>query len=142
MDDKPLLSKEAAKKLLAEAARARAAAYAPYSGFCVGAALLFEGGLTVPGCNVENASYSLSVCAERNAMTTALTKGLRRPLAVAVAGPEGAFCPPCGACRQFLAEFNPDMAVVLKEADEPVVYTLRELLPLSLSLDENCGGAD
>ena len=108
MDDKPLLSKEAAKKLLAEAARARAAAYAPYSGFCVGAALLFEGGLTVPGCNVENASYSLSVCAERNAMTTALTKGLRRPLAVA----------------------------------EPVVYTLRELLPLSFSLDENCGGAD
>ena len=58
------------------------------------------------------------------------------------AAPEGAFCPPCGACRQFLAEFNPDMAVVLKEVDEPVVYTLRELLPLSFSLDENCGGAD
>lgn len=81
MAENPLLEKAAAKKLLAEAARARAAAYAPYSGFCVGAALLFENGLTVSGCNVENASYSLSICAERNAMTTALTKGLRLPLA-------------------------------------------------------------
>ena len=107
MDDKPLLSKEAAKKLLAEAARARAAAYAPYSGFCVGAALLFEGGLTVPGCNVENASYSLSVCAERNAMTTALTKGLRRPLAVAVAGPEGFFALPAGPAASFSPNSTP-----------------------------------
>ncbi len=138
MDDDRLLSGETAKKLLAEASRARAAAYAPYSGFCVGAALLFENGLTVSGCNVENASYSLSICAERSAMAAALAKGLRRPLAVAVAGPEGAFCPPCGACRQFLAEFNRDMAVVLKEAGEPVIYTLKELLPLSFSLEENC----
>ncbi|MEG1823673.1 MAG: cytidine deaminase [Cloacibacillus sp.] len=123
------------KKLAAAAERARAAAYAPYSGFSVGAALLFEGGETVSGCNVENASYGLSLCAERNAMAAAVARGHRRPIAAAIAGPNDAFCPPCGACRQFLSEFNPDMKIILKGPKGPEIYSLKELLPLSFSLD-------
>ncbi|MDO5115811.1 MAG: cytidine deaminase [Synergistaceae bacterium] len=129
------LNKEEAAKLLEAAERARKNAYAPYSGFSVGAALLFENGETVLGCNVENSSYGLSICAERNAMTTALTMGLRRPTAVAVAGPDGVLCTPCGACRQFLAEFNPDMSVIIKAAEGGRIYTLKELLPLTFSLE-------
>ncbi len=130
-----------AKKLLEKAAEARKMAYAPYSKFRVGAALLFENGETVCGCNVENASYSLSICAERSAMAAAVIKGLTKPVALAVAGEDGMSCPPCGACRQFLAEFNPHMSVILEDGGEPKVYPLKELLPFSFSLDDARGGA-
>lgn len=125
-----------ARKLLAMAKEARRMAYAPYSGFRVGAALLFEDGTTVCGCNVENASYGLSMCAERSAMVAAVAKGLKKPVAVAVSGEEGTFCPPCGACRQFLAEFNPEMYVILEDNGEIKLCTLKELLPLSFSLED------
>ena len=128
------LSAEKAEALMAAAEEARKNAYAPYSGFAVGAALLFEDGRIITGCNVENASYSLSICAERNAMTTAVAMGLTRPTAAAVAGPDGVFCPPCGACRQFLAEFNGAMPVVVKDAVGFRVLSLEELLPSGFSL--------
>lgn len=116
---------------LMEAAQAcRVHAYAPYSKFQVGAALLFPSGRVIAGCNVENGSYGLSLCAERNAMTTAVSCGEVRPLAVAVAASEGIACPPCGACRQFLSEFNPDMMVLFRDVRNGVrFFTLRELLP-------------
>lgn len=128
------LSDEKARELLAAAERARESAYAPYSGFAVGAALLFEDGVIVTGCNVENASYGLSLCAERNAMSSAVAMGHVRPVAAAVAGPDGTFCPPCGACRQFLAEFNSSMPVVVKDVDGARVIALKDLLPSGFSL--------
>lgn len=125
---------EAAARGLIEAARAaRERAYAPYSHFKVGAALLFRDGRVVSGCNVENASYGLSLCAERNAMTTAVTMGEEEPLAAAIVGERGECCPPCGACRQFLAEFGLDMDIILEDGDKMKFYKLRELLPADFS---------
>jgi len=120
-----------AKSLLNEAKRAGKNAYVPYSSFPVGAAILFEDGSVVSGCNVENGSIGLSICAERNAMTTAVGEGRLKPVAIAVTGgSQGKICPPCGACRQFLSEFNSDMSVVLEEDGKPVIYKLSDLLPL------------
>ena len=113
----------------------RARAYAPYSRFAVGAALLMEDGSVIGGCNVENASYGMSICAERVAMTCAVASGRKTPLAVAVAGPEGFFCSPCGACRQFLAEFNPGMEILLTEGGELKSFRLDALLPHRFRLD-------
>ena len=123
--ERAALPAETAEMLMAEAEKARARAYAPYSGFSV-----------VSGCNVENASYSLSICAERNAMTTAVAMGLTHPTAAAVAGPDGVFCPPCGSCRQFLAEFNGAMPVIIKDARGFRIIALDELLPSGFSLKD------
>lgn len=128
------LSEETKWRMVEAAAEAREKAYVPYSGFAVGAALLFDDGRLVTGCNVENASYGLAICAERNAMTTAVAEGLTRPVAVAIAGPGGLSCPPCGACRQFLAEFNREMTVLLEDAGGIKTITLEELLPFGFSL--------
>ncbi len=100
-----------ARELMAEAERARRAAHAPYSGFEVGAALLARDGRVFRGCNVENASYGLTVCAERVALLKAVSEGAREFVALAVAGPRGRAAPPCGACRQALAEFAPGLTV-------------------------------
>lgn len=99
------------EELLRQAGEARERAYAPYSRFRVGAAVATDGGV-FSGANVENASYGLSICAERVAASTAVAAGARRIEAVAVAGGEEVPTSPCGACRQFLYEFNPDMTVV------------------------------
>lgn len=109
------------RRLVAAAAAARRRAYAPYSGFAVGAAVLDEHGRVHAGANVENASYGLTICAERSAIFRAVAEGARRIRAVAiVAGPAGrsparAERPvgPCGACRQVIHEFGPDAEVVL-----------------------------
>lgn len=114
----------------------RARAYAPYSRFSVGAAILMEDGSVVGGCNVENASYGMSLCAERVAMTSAVASGKRTPLAIAVASCEGVFCAPCGACRQFLAEFNPGVEVLLVEDGELKSFRLDTLLPYRFHLDD------
>ena len=114
----------------------RARAYAPYSRFAVGAAILMEDGSVIGGCNVENASYGMSLCAERVAMTSAVASGRKTPLAVAVAGPKGVFCSPCGACRQFLTEFNPNMEVLLLEGGELKSFRLDALLPHRFHLDD------
>ena len=115
---------------LARAAHdARTRAYAPYSGFAVGAAVL-AGGRVYPGCNVENASYGLSICAERVAAVTAVAAGERRIDAVAVVGSSREPTPPCGACRQFLSEFGPRMAVVSETPDgRRERWRLDEILP-------------
>ncbi|HVB11088.1 MAG TPA: cytidine deaminase [Bacillota bacterium] len=121
-----------AKALLDQARRAAARAYAPYSRFPVGAALLTASGRTVTGCNVENASYGLSICAERAAVFAAVAAGgAERLQAVAIFSPEARPCPPCGACRQVLAEFGDDeMAVILEGEDgRPEATTLGALLP-------------
>jgi cytidine deaminase len=97
--------------LLAEAARARRHAHAPYSAFAVGAALLARDGRVFLGCNVENASYGLTVCAERVALWKAVSEGVREFVALAVVGPRGRSAPPCGACRQALAEFAPGLRI-------------------------------
>lgn len=116
-------------KLLQLAKESQNFSYSPYSNFCVGSAILFENGQIVTGCNVENSSYGLSLCAERNAMTTAVTKGLNKPIAIAIVGKPGVPCAPCGACRQFLVEFNYEMDVVLENGLDFKVYKLSTLLP-------------
>ncbi len=123
-----------AKTLLEAARQGRLRAYAPYSGFRVGAAVLTSDGSIHIGCNVENASFGLTVCAERIALFSALSAGAEKPLAVAVAGKEGIPCFPCGACLQVLAEFNAEMAIVLEQGESHVVYGLAELLPRRFDL--------
>jgi len=118
-------------RLLAAARAAAVHAYAPYSGFPVGAAVADDTERIWTGCNVENASYGLSVCAERCATFSAVAAGARRIAAVAVSSPRARPCSPCGACRQVVFEFGgPQCMVVLEEADgSPRVLALAELLP-------------
>jgi cytidine deaminase len=118
--------------LLAEAEAARAAAYAPYSRFQVGAALLCADGTVQRGCNVENASYPAGICAERTAIAAAVAGGRTRFAAIAVAGPEGVAITPCGICRQVLSEFSPDGAlrVIARDAAGAIrSTTIAALLP-------------
>lgn len=122
------------RRLLNKAAGARKRAYAPYSKFHVGAALLTVGGRVVTGVNVENVSYGLTICAERSALAAAVAGGYRRfkALAVVVPGKKAAM-PPCGACLQALAEFcGPDFQIIAGSAASAGgmrVFRLRELLP-------------
>lgn len=124
-------------ELIRLAHQARKAAYAPYSGFRVGSALLTDSGEVYTGCNIENASYGASNCAERTAFFKAVSEGARRFQAIAVVGgKEGRTesCPPCGICRQVMTEFcNPDTFYILFEGKDKSVrkYLLRELLPES-----------
>jgi cytidine deaminase len=126
-----------AQELLARAREASQWAYAPYSHFPVGAALLAEDGTIFTGVNVENASYGLTNCAERTAIFTALTARARGFRAIAVwadAVPGGAVTP-CGACRQVLSEFlGPDAVVIMAGEGEPRIVTMREILPLAFKL--------
>lgn len=107
--------------LMRAADRARRRAYAPYSEFPVGAAILLRDGRIVTGCNVENASYGLAVCAERNAVFKAVSEGDRDFVAVAVTAREGRGAPPCGSCRQVLHEFAPDILVYWRDAHGRIV---------------------
>jgi cytidine deaminase len=118
--------------LLAEAEAARGAAYAPYSRFQVGAALLAEDGSVQRGVNVENASYPAGICAERTAVAAAVAGGRRRFQAIAIAGPAGVAIAPCGICRQVLSEFSPDGAlrVITRGAASAIrATTIGALLP-------------
>lgn len=116
--------------LIARAVKAKRRAYAPYSGFRVGAALLAMNGTIVDGCNVENSSFSLTVCAERNAVFHAVARGFTRFRSIAIASDDPGFLPPCGACRQVLSEFNPSMEIILTTpSGQSRVMTLDELFP-------------
>lgn len=113
-------------------------AYAPYSGFQVGAALLFDDGSVVTGCNVENASYGLTSCAERNALFRAVSErgANRRIVAVAVTNLSGRPSPPCGACRQVLSEFAAADAIIHFSGNGAVeTRPLKEMLPFQFHLD-------
>jgi cytidine deaminase len=119
--------------LLKTAARAARNAYAPYSHFHVGAAIVSEDGRVFSGCNVENASYGLTICAERNAMAAAVSAGIRRISAIAIVADGTTPEFPCGACRQVLAEFASDDTPVhigmLKRRAPPRTTRLGDLLP-------------
>lgn len=121
--------------LLKVAWEARDHAYAPYSRFRVGAAMLWKGENIAPGCNVENASYPLCLCAERTALCTAVARGMQfgEPLALVVVTDAKGLAPPCGACRQALTEFSEDLPVLLANRSERALHHLSKLLPLAFT---------
>ena len=123
-------------ELMRLAVQARENAYAPYSNFKVGAALLGKSGKVYTGCNVENAAYTPTNCAERTAIFKAVSEGEREFTAIAIVGGKGEetadFCAPCGVCRQVLAEFcDGDFVVVLGNPERYEAFTLAKLLPFS-----------
>jgi cytidine deaminase len=129
------LPEETLVQLVRAAEAARTFAYAPYSKFRVGAAVLSADGRLFTGCNVENASYGLTVCAERMAVFKAVSEGAAGFDAVAICADTNPPVTPCGACRQVLAEFNPSMTVVCcAPSGERAVYSLSDLLPNNFKL--------
>ncbi|WP_429651601.1 cytidine deaminase [Aeribacillus pallidus] len=126
------------EQLIEEAKKAREKAYAPYSKFQVGAALLTEDGKLYHGCNIENAAYSLCNCAERTALFTAYSEGVRNFKAMAVVADTNRPVPPCGACRQVISELcPPKMKVILTNLKGDVQeMTVEELLPGAFSPED------
>jgi cytidine deaminase len=131
-----LLSVEEQTKLIAIAKDMLAKAYAPYSQFRVGAAILTEQGNIFTGCNVENVSYGLSICAERNAIAAAVANegGYQVKLkAIAVVNARGVPCSPCGACRQVILEFGKDAVVIFQGENSYQIATATQLIPEGFS---------
>ncbi len=125
------------KKLIELAIAAADRAHAPYSKFHVGAALALSDGTLVPGCNVENASYGLTNCAERTAMFAAVAMGRRDFVAMAIHVAIDDFVTPCGVCRQVLHELGPDMPILLVNKQHKVKrVTVKQLLPLAFGDDQ------
>lgn len=128
------------RELINEAKEAAKGSYAPYSRFNVGAALITKDGKVFRGCNIENAAYSPTNCAERTAFFKAVSEGEREFTAIAIVGGKNLdfadFCTPCGVCRQVMSEFcDGDFKIILGRNDEEYkIYTLKELLPLSFDL--------
>ncbi|MEE1115194.1 MAG: cytidine deaminase [Eubacterium sp.] len=130
------------RQLAGEALQARERSYSPYSRFAVGAALLAEDGRIFTGCNIENAAFSPTICAERTAIFNAVSEGVRSFRAIAIAGgpagePAAEYCPPCGVCRQVMREFcDDDFPILLVVASgSPRIITLGSLLPDSFGPD-------
>jgi cytidine deaminase len=123
------------EQLIAAARQASETAYAPFSGYRLGAALETVDGQVITGCNVENGSYSLTICAERNAVFHAVAEGHRKFRRIVIYVDADRLFPPCGACRQVLAEFAADLEVILACRTKTMRTTLRELLPLTFRLD-------
>ena len=118
------------RELMSMAKKASMNAYVPYSRFPVGAALECDDGTVFTGCNVENAALGSTICAERTACVKAVSEGHKSFVRIAVYADSENWCTPCGACRQFLAEFSPDMEVLCAKAGGRYVsYNLKELLP-------------
>ena len=131
------LSSRERKQLLAAARRVTRHAYAPYSRFRVGAALLTTKGEVFAGCNVENASYGLTNCAERTAIFSAIADSGRLEIrAMAVVNDQGVACSPCGACRQVIYEFGPQAVVLFPTASGWKEASIRQLLPEGFRLGE------
>lgn len=124
------LDKITCEKLICEAMKAREEAYAPYSHFKVGAAILCKNGRIFKGCNIENVSFSATNCAERTAVFSAVASGCREFSAIAIAADEKTILP-CGICRQVLLEFAPDITVICKSGHSYKTFKLCELLPHS-----------
>jgi cytidine deaminase len=130
-------SVQAADELISAAAQARENAYAPYSRFKVGAAVLAEDGRIFTGSNVENASYGATMCAERSAIFGAISAGARKIKALAVIADYPKPVPPCGMCRQVLAEFGSDIDVVMANtAGQKRMENIATLLPLAFELED------
>lgn len=137
------MTQQQKERLAAAALQARERAYAPYSGFAVGAALLGKSGRVYTGCNVENVSFGATNCAERTALFHAVSEGEHNFSALFIAGgkaggaPE-AYCPPCGICRQVLAEFCPELFPVflVKSTEDVAETTLAALLPGAFTKEE------
>ena len=128
-------------ELMQAAVKARKQAYAPYSGFFVGAALLTKDGKLYTGCNIENASYTPTNCAERTAFFKAVSEGEREFEAIAIVGGKGEmpsdFCAPCGVCRQVMTEFcDGDFRILLGTPEKFEVHSLKSLFPLSFGKDD------
>ena len=122
--------KEKFEKLIREAEKARKEAYTPYSKFKVGAAILCADGKIFTGCNIENASFGMSVCAERVAIFKAVSEGSTKFEAIAVIGDTDKPCSPCGACRQVISEFGEDIPLIMANLKGDVkIKKIRELLP-------------
>ena len=154
------MKKEFIRLLIQEASKARMMAYAPYSNYLVGAALVVPSGRIYTGCNVENASYGLTICAERNAIFSAISEGQRHIDAIAIVGgplinkeeadgetlafedieknPQNDYAYPCGACRQVMAEFLPESGdidvIVAKSVEDYKIIKLSELLPNTFTI--------
>lgn len=129
------------ENLLLKAKEASKSSYSPYSNFPVGACVLYEDGKTYSGCNVENASYGLSLCAERNAMSCAVADNEGSKIkAIAIYSPCQTLCMPCGACRQWISEFcinEEDTKIVLEDKDHSIlVLSLGEIFPLGFRFDD------
>ena len=116
-------------ELIRAAFKARSFAYTPYSHFKVGAALLAKNGMVYTGCNIENAAYGATICAERTAACKAVSEGRRDFVRIAVYGDGEHYCYPCGACRQVLNEFAPNIRVLVTWQGGTESATLPELLP-------------
>ena len=124
------------QELLHHAIGAKTRAYAPYSNFPVGAALLAEDGTVFTGCNVENAAYGACICAEQTAIVKAVSEGHRHFQAIAVTGNSEDYCLPCGQCRQIMSEFAPDLKIICGRADGAFArYQLSELLAHAFRLE-------
>lgn len=119
------------EKLIKAALEARENAYVPYSGFKVGAAVQGMSGQVYTGCNIENASYGLSNCAERTAIFKAISEGEKKLAAIAVAADTPGPVSPCGACRQVMAEFGIDQIILVNLRGEQQTVSMAELLPFS-----------
>ena len=133
------LTTDQRQQLIAAARLVRERAHAPYSNFPVGAAILGADNQIYVGCNVENASLGLTVCAERAAVANAIAHGCREFAALAVvADSDGGFITPCGACRQVLAEFNADLPIICcNDAGQSIDLKLNDLLPLRFEFGPN-----
>ena len=122
--------------LVSAARAAQQHAYAPYSNFRVGAALEGEDGRVFTGCNVENASYGLTICAERAAVCAAVAAGVRRLRRAVVVSDTDPPAAPCGACRQVLSEFGPELSVVAVGPGRTLTWTMDELLPAAFRKEQ------
>ena len=125
------------EKLMEKAIETSKNSYSPYSKFAVGACVLMDDGSVYTGCNFENASFGMTICAERNAIGSAIADGKIKIKAVAIYSPNQQKCFPCGACRQVIHEFcenDADVDIILKNGENIEIYTLAQLLPESFSL--------
>lgn len=122
-------------ELIRRARQAMAYAYAPYSGFRVGAALITKKGTVYTGCNIENASYGATICAERTAISKAVSQGEREIESIAIVCSEGRKAYPCGICLQVMSEFFPEGLVYLEDETGITTYKVKELLPGAFRLE-------
>lgn len=123
------------RELIEISKKAQEFAYVPYSKFKVGAALLCRDGSVYTGCNIENATYGATNCAERTAVFKAVSEGHREFTAIAITSSGGGLTFPCGICRQVLAEFSPEIKIILKDKNGEIsAFSIDELLPHSFSL--------